>query len=56
MTNITKLLAARRRAFAAYDEAREAAFSAANYRDETKAALAAADRAIQNFLRTTLPS
>jgi hypothetical protein len=54
--SITKLLAARRQAFEAYDEARDAAFRAANESDAAKSALAAADRAIQNFLRTTLPS
>ena len=53
---ISKLIRARQQAFEAYDEARTAAFHAANYRDTAKSALADADREIQNFLRSSLPS
>jgi hypothetical protein len=54
--NITKLIRQRQQAFYAYDAARETAFVAANERDALKKTLAAADRAIQNFLRSKLPS
>jgi hypothetical protein len=54
--SITKLLAARRRVFEAYDAAREISFRAANERDALLRELAVADREIQNFLRTSLPS
>lgn len=56
MTTITKLIQARQTAFEAYDAAREIAFNLANRRDAAKKELTEADRAIQNFLRTTLPS
>ncbi len=56
MTSIYKLLKARAQAFEKYDEFRAYAFETANQRDEAKRALDIADRAIQNFLRSTLPS